>query len=60
MPAGNVLTHFTGSWHAVYTVGYVMNALAALIGFFVLKPLIKSRLAVAPPIVPRHEFRQAA
>src|SRR5262249_22950076 len=48
VPVGNVLTHFTGSWHAVYAVGCVMNAVAALLGFFVLKPLIKSRLTTAP------------
>jgi len=60
VPLGNVLTHFTGSWHAVYTVGCAMNALAALIGFFVLKPLINSRLAAAPPVVPASELRRAA
>jgi MFS transporter, OFA family, oxalate/formate antiporter len=59
VPVGNVLTHFTGSWHAVYAVGCVMNAAAALIGFFVLKPLIKSRLAAARP-VPAPELRRAA
>jgi MFS transporter, OFA family, oxalate/formate antiporter len=46
VPLGNVLTHFTGSWHAVYAVGTVMNVIAALLGFFVLKPIIKSRLAI--------------
>jgi OFA family oxalate/formate antiporter-like MFS transporter len=45
VPLGNVLTHATGSWHAVYAVGCGMNVLAALLGFFVLKPVIKARLA---------------
>jgi OFA family oxalate/formate antiporter-like MFS transporter len=45
VPLGNVLTHATGSWHAVYAVGCGMNVVAALLGFFVLKPVIKARLA---------------
>ena len=52
VPLGNVLTAATGSWHAVYTVGCVMNVIAALLGFFVLKPVIKARLArpARPPV----------
>jgi OFA family oxalate/formate antiporter-like MFS transporter len=61
VPVGNVLTHFTGNWHAVYAVGCAFNAIAALLGFFVLKPLIKSRLSVArPPVVPADDFKRAA
>lgn len=44
VPLGNVLTHFTGSWHAVYIVGCGMNVIAALLGFFVLRPIINARL----------------
>ena len=44
VPLGNVLTHYTGSWHAVYAVGTGMNLVAALLGFFVLRPVIKARL----------------
>ncbi len=44
VPLGNVLTHFTGSWHAVYTLGFFMNLAAALLGFFVLRPAINARL----------------
>lgn len=44
VPLGNVLTSYTGSWHAVYVVGTVMNVLAALLGFFVLRPTINARL----------------
>ncbi|HEX3883931.1 MAG TPA: oxalate/formate MFS antiporter [Stellaceae bacterium] len=47
VPLGNVLTHLTGSWHAVYAVGCVMNAIAALLGFFVLRPVINARLRAA-------------
>jgi MFS transporter, OFA family, oxalate/formate antiporter len=44
VPLGNVLTHFTGGWHAVYAVGCLMNVAAALLGFLVLRPMIESRL----------------
>ncbi len=44
VPFGNVLTHFTGSWHAVYAIGCLMNVAAALLGFLVLRPMINSRL----------------
>jgi OFA family oxalate/formate antiporter-like MFS transporter len=44
VPLGNVLTHATGSWHAVYTIGCLMNVVAALLGFFVLRPIINRRL----------------
>jgi OFA family oxalate/formate antiporter-like MFS transporter len=47
VPLGNVLTHYTGSWHAVYAVGTGMNVVAALLGFFVLRPVINARLAPA-------------
>jgi OFA family oxalate/formate antiporter-like MFS transporter len=47
VPLGNVLTHFTGSWHAVYAVGCGMNVVAALLGFFVLRPIINARLGQA-------------
>ncbi|MFZ2067420.1 MAG: oxalate/formate MFS antiporter [Xanthobacteraceae bacterium] len=44
VPIGNLLTHYTGSWHTVYGIGCGMNALAAILGFFVLKPMINARL----------------
>jgi len=47
VPLGNVLTHMTGSWHAVYTVGCLMNVVAVLLGFFVLRPVINARLKLA-------------
>jgi OFA family oxalate/formate antiporter-like MFS transporter len=57
VPLGNVLTNSTGSWHAVYAVGCGMNVIAALLGFFVLKPIIKSRLALPAEAA---RLRQAA
>jgi len=47
VPLGNVLTHMTGSWHAVYAVGCGMNILAVVLGFFILRPAINSRLKLA-------------
>ncbi len=51
VPLGNVLTNYTGSWHAVYTVGCLMNLVAALLGFFVLRPVINARLRSADVLV---------
>ena len=39
VPWGNVLTSMTGNWHAVFTVAVLMNATAALLAIFVLKPM---------------------
>jgi MFS transporter, OFA family, oxalate/formate antiporter len=52
VPLGNVLTHMTGSWHAVYTVGCLMNVLAVILGFFVLRPVINARLKLAHELSP--------
>jgi MFS transporter, OFA family, oxalate/formate antiporter len=52
VPFGNVLTHATGNWHAVYTVGCLMNVVAVLLGFFILRPVINTRLKVAREIRP--------
>jgi OFA family oxalate/formate antiporter-like MFS transporter len=65
VPLGNVLTHFTGSWHAVYAVGTGMNLVAALLGFFVLRPIINARLAPARkpepvPAPPEQRIRRVA
>ncbi|MGH7110161.1 MAG: oxalate/formate MFS antiporter [Stellaceae bacterium] len=50
VPLGNILTAMTGSWHAVYAVGCGMNVIAALLGFFVLRPVINTRLKKATDI----------
>jgi OFA family oxalate/formate antiporter-like MFS transporter len=62
VPVGNLLTHYTGSWHAVYAVGCGMNALAAILGFFVLKPMINARLKIPSELAasqPSFESSQA-
>jgi OFA family oxalate/formate antiporter-like MFS transporter len=47
VPFGNLLTRATGDWHAVYTVGCIFNIVAVLLGYFVLRPAINSRLKSA-------------
>ncbi len=54
VPLGNVLTHITGSWHAVYTIGCLMNVAAAVLGFFVLRPIINQRLRSSEELTDRH------
>jgi len=39
VPLGNILASSTGSWNAVFVVASVMNALAALMAWFVLRPM---------------------
>jgi MFS transporter, OFA family, oxalate/formate antiporter len=39
VPLGNVLMVATGSWHAVFVIGALLNALAAIMALAVLKPL---------------------
>jgi OFA family oxalate/formate antiporter-like MFS transporter len=39
VPLGNVLASATGSWTTVFVVASVMNAVAALMAWFVLKPI---------------------
>ena len=51
VPLGNILTKVTGDWHAVYTVGCLMNVLAVALGFFILRPAINARLKPARDLV---------
>jgi MFS transporter, OFA family, oxalate/formate antiporter len=39
VPFGNVLKDYTGSWHAVFVVAAIMNAVAAIMALAVLKPM---------------------
>jgi OFA family oxalate/formate antiporter-like MFS transporter len=43
VPLANVLTATTGGWHAVFIVAAVMNAIAALMAWFVLRPMRRAR-----------------
>ncbi|HLQ25006.1 MAG TPA: oxalate/formate MFS antiporter [Acidiferrobacterales bacterium] len=39
VPLSSVLVSVTGNWHAVFVVAAIMNAVAALMAWFVLKPM---------------------
>jgi len=45
VPLSSVLATATGSWHAVFIVASVMNAVAALMAWFVLRPMRKAHMA---------------
>ena len=47
VPLANVLAVATGSWHAVFVVAAVMNAVAALMAWFVLRPMRRAFLEKA-------------
>ena len=48
VPLSSVLAAATGGWHGVFIAAAVMNALAALMAWFVLRPMRRARLANAP------------
>jgi MFS transporter, OFA family, oxalate/formate antiporter len=39
VPLSSMLTAMTGNWYAVFVVASVMNAVAALMAWFVLRPM---------------------
>ena len=45
VPLSSVLAAATGSWHMVFIVASVLNAIAALMAWFVLKPMRKAHMA---------------
>jgi len=47
VPLSSVLTSMTGNWHAVFVVASVMNAVAALLAWFVLKPMRRNQMEAA-------------
>jgi len=47
VPLSSVLTAMTGNWHAVFIVASVMNAVAALLAWFVLKPMRRNQMEAA-------------
>lgn len=44
VPLSSVLTAATGSWHAVFITASVMNAAAALMAWFMLRPMRKAHM----------------
>jgi MFS transporter, OFA family, oxalate/formate antiporter len=47
VPLSSMLTAMTGNWHAVFIVASVMNAVAALLAWFVLKPMRRKQMEAA-------------
>ncbi len=47
VPLSSVLTAMTGNWHAVFVVASIMNAVAALMAWFVLRPMRRRQLEAA-------------
>jgi OFA family oxalate/formate antiporter-like MFS transporter len=45
VPLSSVLATATGSWHAVFIVASVMNAVAALLAWFVLRPMRRAHMS---------------
>ena len=65
VPLSSVLTAMTGNWHAVFIVASVMNGAAALLAWFVLRPMRRvqiqaARSEVAPQDVPIGTLAKAA
>jgi MFS transporter, OFA family, oxalate/formate antiporter len=71
VPLSSLLTVAAGGWHAVFIAASLMNAAAALMAWFVLRPMRRrqieqARLEVAPPATARYDtvdgemVRQAA
>ena len=46
VPLSSVLAASTGSWHAVFIVASIMNATAALLAWFVLRPMRKKHMSL--------------
>ena len=53
VPVSSVITAMTGSWEAVFFVGCGMNAAAALMAWYVLKPMRKKFMDEAEAMAPR-------
>jgi MFS transporter, OFA family, oxalate/formate antiporter len=62
VPLSSALTAATGSWHPVFMVASVLNIVAALMAWFVLRPMRRTHLARLQPFdnLPADLGRQAA
>ena len=47
VPLSSMLTTMTGNWHAVFITASVMNAIAALMAWFVLRPMRRAQIESA-------------
>jgi OFA family oxalate/formate antiporter-like MFS transporter len=46
VPLSSVLAAATGGWHTVFIVASIMNAVAALMAWFVLRPMRRAQMAI--------------
>jgi OFA family oxalate/formate antiporter-like MFS transporter len=62
VPLSSALTAATGSWHPVFMAASVLNIVAALMAWFVLRPMRRTHLARLQPVdnLPADLGRQAA
>ena len=57
VPLSRVLVSMTGSWHAVFIVASSLNALAALMAWFILRPMRRAHIEAANHTVRTEEPR---
>ena len=55
VPLSSVLTAMTGNWHAVFITASVMNAVAALMAWFVLRPMRRTQIESARVNLPAEQ-----
>jgi OFA family oxalate/formate antiporter-like MFS transporter len=60
VPLSSVLMSATGGWHAVFVAASVMNAVAALLAWFVLRPMRRKQLEEATVQRPSYDYGAAA
>jgi OFA family oxalate/formate antiporter-like MFS transporter len=60
VPLSSVLVAQTGGWHSVFLVAAIMNAVAALMAWFVLRPMRRARFAKMENAAPAMAAPRAA
>jgi OFA family oxalate/formate antiporter-like MFS transporter len=60
VPLSSVLVAQSGGWHSVFIVAAIMNAIAALMAWFVLRPMRRARFAKMENVAPAMAAPRAA
>jgi OFA family oxalate/formate antiporter-like MFS transporter len=60
VPLSSVLTAATGNWHAVFVIAAAMNIVAALLAWFVLRPMRRRVIEKSAQEAPRSAAAQPA
>jgi MFS transporter, OFA family, oxalate/formate antiporter len=60
VPLSSVLVAQSGGWHSVFIVAAIMNAIAALMAWFVLRPMRRARFAKMEDVAPAMAAPRAA